>query len=93
MLLLDISNGLKTTIMMVLMAIVFYFFLIRPQSQQRKKETAYRNSLKAGDHVMTVGGIHGVVASTDEFSVRLEIAPGKIIRVAKTGIQTVTDKK
>lgn len=93
MLFLNISNGWKTAIMMVVMAAVFYFFLIRPQRQQQKKEAAYRDGLKAGDHVMTVGGIHGVVTGTDNTSVRLEIAPGKIIRIAKTGIQPVIDKK
>ncbi len=87
MLFLDISNGWKTAIMMVLMATVFYFFLIRPQRQQKKKEAAFRDGLKAGDSVITVGGIHGVVTDAGSTFVKLEIAPGKTIRVAKTGIQ------
>ena len=40
MLLLDISNGAKTIVMLVLIIAVFYFFLIRPQRQQAKKEAA-----------------------------------------------------
>lgn len=91
--LLGISNGLKTTIMMVAMGVVFYFFLIRPQSQQRKKEEAYRDSLKKGDRVMTSGGIHGTIASTDRNYVQLEVAPGKNIRVQKTGIQPIPEIK
>ena len=43
MILLDISNGWKTAIMIALMVAVFYFFLIRPQSQQAKKEAEYRD--------------------------------------------------
>ena len=93
MILLDISNGLKTTIMMVLMAVVFYFFLIRPQRQQQKKERAYRDSLKKGDRVMTAGGIHGTVASTSPNFVSLEVAPGKIIKVQKSGVMPIPEPK
>ena len=46
MILLDISNGWKTAIMIAAMVLVFYFFLIRPQSQEAKKEAAYRDSLR-----------------------------------------------
>ena len=49
MILLDISNGWKTAIMIVAMIAVFYFFLIKPQNDRAKKEAAYRDSLKAGD--------------------------------------------
>ena len=58
MMLLDIANGWKTAIMIVAMIAVFYFFLIKPQSDRTKKEAAYRDSLKAGDELMTAGGIH-----------------------------------
>ncbi|MDY5968415.1 MAG: preprotein translocase subunit YajC [Bacteroidales bacterium] len=93
MLLLDISNSWKTVIMMILMAVVFYFFLIRPQRQQQKKERAYRDSLKKGDLVMTAGGIHGTVFSTAPGYVSLEIAPGKIIKVQKSGVMPIPELK
>lgn len=88
-----ISKGWKTAIMMVAMAAVFYLFLIRPQSQQRKKEEAYRDSLKKGDEVMTAGGIHGTIFSADRTYVQLEVAPGKNIRVLKTSIQPIPTPK
>ncbi len=91
--LLDISNGWKTAIMLVAMGLVFYLFLIRPQSQERKKEEAYRDSLKKGDRVMTLGGIHGTIFSTDKNHVQLEIAHGKTIRVQKTSIQPIPTPK
>ena len=58
MILLDISNGWKTAIMVVALIAVFYLFMIRPQSQKAKKEAAYRDSLQKGDRLMTAGGIH-----------------------------------
>lgn len=93
MIILDISNTWKTIIMVVAMILVFYFFLIRPQNQQQKKEAAYRDSLKKGDKVMTTGGIHGVISSTDANNVNLEVANGCHIRVSKTAIIPIPVQK
>jgi len=93
MTLLDISNTWKTVIMIAAMIAVFYLFLIRPQSQLAKKEAAYRDSLKSGDRVMTSGGIHGSIVSTDAAFATLEIAPGTRIKVAKTSIQPIPERK
>lgn len=93
MIILAISNGIKTVIMIVAMIAVFYFFLIRPQSQQAKKEGEYRNSLKKGDQVMTAGGIHATIVSTDATQAVIEIAKGTNIKVAKTTIQPIPERK
>ena len=81
MILLDISNGWKTGIMIALMIAVFYFFLIRPQSQKAKEEENYRKSLKKGDRVMTSGGIHATIVSTSDRYAQIEVAKDTQIRV------------
>ena len=91
MLLLDISNGWKTAIMVVLMIVVFYFFLIRPQNQQLKKEKAYRESLKKGDRVMTAGGIHASIVSVGDAMATIEIAPAVRIKVQVTTLQPIPE--
>lgn len=91
MILLAISNGWKTVIMILLMILVFYFFLIRPQNEEAKKEAAYRNSLKPGDQIMTANGIHATIVSTETSQAVLEIAPGTRIKVAKGTIQPIPD--
>lgn len=93
MILLDISNGWKTTIMIALMIVVFYFFIIRPQSQQAKKEQEYRDNLKSGDRVMTAGGIHATIISTDANYAQVEIAKGTRVKVAKTSLQPIPEHK
>ena len=93
MILLDISNGWKTAIMIVALVIVFYFFMIRPQSQEAKKEAEYRDSLKSGDRIMTAGGIHATIVSTDATHAVLEIAHGTHIKVAKTNIKPIPERK
>jgi ubiquinone/menaquinone biosynthesis C-methylase UbiE len=70
MILLDISNGWKTAIMMVAMVLVFYFFLIRPQSQEAKKEAAYRETfrvLKPGGTFCGCFYVQGGCKRTDWF--------------------------
>ena len=79
--------------MFVALIAVFYFFMIRPQSQQAKKEADYRDSLKSGDRIMTAGGLHGTIVSTDATQAVLEIAPGTRIKVAKTSIQPIPERK
>ena len=77
MLLLDIANGWKTAIMIVAMIAVFYFFLIKPQSDKTKKEAAYRDSLKNGDHGMAT----------------VEAAPGVRMKVQLATLQPIPERK
>lgn len=81
MFLLDVSFGVKTTVMLVLIIAIFYFFLIRPQNKQAQKEAAYRNGLKKGDCVMTAGGIHVTVVSVDGAMATVELAQGVRVKV------------
>jgi len=93
MILLDISNGWKTAIMIVALVVVFYFFILRPQSREAKKESAYLASLKAGDRIMTSGGIHATIVSTDATQAVVEIAQGTRIKVAKNSIKPIPERK
>ena len=45
---------------------IFYFLIIRPQGVARKKHEELLNALKAGDDVMTSGGILGKVKKVEE---------------------------
>ena len=93
MILLDIANGWKTAIMVVAMIAVFYFFLIKPQSDKTKKEAAYRDSLKAGDELMTAGGIHVKFVSRDGAYAVVEAAPGVKMKVQIATLQPVPERK
>ena len=47
---------------LILMIAIFYFILIRPQKKKEKELKNMINSLKVGDEVATIGGIHGKIA-------------------------------
>ena len=48
-------------LMMVVIVAIFYFFMIRPQQKKQKEIQKAREALKAGDKVITAGGIYGKI--------------------------------
>jgi preprotein translocase subunit YajC len=80
-------------VMMVIVMGIFYVMLILPQQRQRKKLQEMLSALKAGDKVITNGGIYGVISGIDGDTVILKIAdtgssPVKI-RIARSAITQV----
>ena len=70
----------------LILIVVFYFFMYRPQKKQEKERAHFLRSLKKGDHVVTAGGIHGVLRLIREKYVLLEISPKTVIKIDKTAI-------
>lgn len=80
------SSGATTLIFFVLIFAVMYFFMIRPQIKKQKKERLYRESLKIGDKIITIGGIHGKVIEIAKSSLVIEIHGGTKIKIEKTAV-------
>jgi preprotein translocase subunit YajC len=74
-------------IMLVLMLVVFYFFLIRPQQKKQKELKAFRENLKQGDKVVTIGGVHGKILEITDTTV-LVSSEGTKLRFEKSAIST-----
>lgn len=74
-------------IMLVLMLVVFYFFLIRPQQKKQKELKAFRENLKQGDKVVTIGGIHGKILEITDTTVLIN-SEGTKLRLEKSAIST-----
>lgn len=81
----DVSSW-GTFIPIILLIVIFYFLAIRPQQKQQKELKARQEALKAGDEIITAGGIYGTVRYVEDHSVKLEIASGTIIKIEKTSI-------
>ena len=73
-------------IMMVVIFAIMYFFMIRPQRKQQKAIEAFRNSLSAGQQVVTSGGVYGTVKEINNNIVVLEIAPSVKIKIDKSSV-------
>ena len=80
------GGGWSMWIMMLLIFVVMWFFMIRPQRKQQKELQAFRDSLKKGDKVVTIGGIYGTVCEIKEESVLIEVDNNVKIRVSKQAL-------
>ena len=73
-------------IMLIAVFVIMYIFMILPQRKQQKKMQEFRNSLKKGDKVVTVGGIYGEIAEVDEKTVLIKVDGEVKLRVDKQGL-------
>ncbi|MFY9502031.1 MAG: preprotein translocase subunit YajC [Bacteroidales bacterium] len=77
----------STLIMILLLILIFWLFYIRPQSKKNKEMQKFRDSLKKGDRIVTIGGIHGKIVDFDGNTVIIETEGQGKIRVEKSAIQ------
>ena len=68
------------------MLLIFYFIVLMPMRKRQKKVQEFQASLKAGDRVITTGGIHGQVTRVTNDIVQLQIADKVRIDVARASI-------
>ena len=80
------GGGWSMWIMLALIFVVLWFFMIRPQRKQQKELQAFRDGLKRGDKVVTIGGIYGTVCEIKEGSVLIEVDSNVKIRVSKNAL-------
>lgn len=82
------QNPLGALLPIALIFVVFYFLILRPQQKQRKEHRAMLEALKAGDQVVTIGGMHGAVVALDDaaHTVTLRVADNVKITFNRTAI-------
>lgn len=79
---------------LVALIVVMYFLLIRPQRKKEKELTAMRASLKAGDSIITIGGIYGKVVKIKDDSVVIQIGADKVkMEITRWAVSQVVAKK
>ena len=86
MILLQAQSGTASLIMFALIFVVMYFFMIRPQIKKQKAENKYREALKMGDKIITIGGIHGKIIELGKASVVIEVHGGSKMKVLKSTV-------
>ncbi len=82
------GSGMSTLIMIAMMGIVFYFFMIRPQMKKAKTEKEFKETIKKGDKVITIGGIHGKILDIDDENGTyiIEVEGQNRLKIEKTSI-------
>lgn len=86
------GNSMSSLIMIVAMIAIFYLFMIRPQAKKQKELKKFREAMKPGDKVVTIGGVHGKILEIAESTVLIS-SDGTKIRVDKSAIaQSAADQ-
>ena len=87
------GGGMEGVVMLVIMFAIFYLLLIRPQQKRAKQHKELVNSLKAGDQVVSAGGLHGKVTAVQDEIITLEIAANVRVKITRSSIVgTKTDQ-
>ena len=84
-------QGIGTLLPLILMFVLFYFLLIRPQQKRQKNVQNMQGSLKKGDKIVTIGGLHGFIDSIDDNKVVIKCGDGSRLTYDRSAIREVTD--
>ena len=83
------AGGFGFLIPMILVFGVFYLLLIRPQQRKQRELQATIAQLKAGDKVVTTGGVVGVITAVRDTSFLIRSAEKTILEIARTAVAGV----
>ena len=76
-------------IVIVVLILLMWVLMVRPQRRKQVQQKSMLDHLSDGDEILTAGGVYGTVRGVDGDEIRLEIAPGTQVRVAKRAIAAV----
>ncbi len=80
------GSGIGAFLPLILIVVVFYMFFIRPQMKKQKELRKYRENLKKGDKIITIGGIHGRIVEEQERTFTIEVEGGNRLRIEKSAV-------
>jgi preprotein translocase subunit YajC len=72
--------------------VIFYFLIWRPQAKRAKELRSLLDNLKAGDEVMTSGGLLGRINRIEEHYVSLQVSDNVELKMQKNSVTAVLPK-
>jgi preprotein translocase subunit YajC len=80
--------------MIALMFAVLWFLMIRPQRQREARRREMLGQVRKSDHVVTIGGVHGVVTQIrgDDIVLKVDEANNVKMTFTRSAIARVIDK-
>jgi preprotein translocase subunit YajC len=77
---------------LILLALM-WFLLIRPQRRRQAEAQRMMESLEVGKEIVTAGGLYGTITELADDEVRVEVADGVEVRVAKRAVAGVVSEE
>jgi len=84
---------LAQLLLFILVLVIFWFLLIRPQQKRQKERNAMLQSLKKGDKVITIGGLHGTITDLTEERVTLKVSDNTRLVFERTAVNAVINQE
>ena len=86
------GGGMSSIIFLLLIFAVFWFFMIRPQMKKQKEQKKFREEIKKGDKIVTIGGIHGKILEIHDATFIIEVEGGNRLKIEKTALSMEASK-
>ncbi len=80
------NNPLVSLLPFIIILVIIYFFMIRPQSKKAKQQRMFKDTLKKGDKVITIGGIHGRIAEIKDNSFIIDAGNNVKLTIQKDAV-------
>jgi preprotein translocase subunit YajC len=77
---------------MLLIIAVFYVLLIRPQQKRQKQLQETISQLKAGDRIVTTGGVIGTITTVRDTSFLIRSADKSILEIARSAVAGIDEE-
>jgi preprotein translocase subunit YajC len=71
---------------LALLAVVFFFLIVRPQRRQMAARRALISAVDVGDDIITAGGIYGTVLEINGDALKVQVADGVVLTLAREAI-------
>ncbi|MCB6840872.1 preprotein translocase subunit YajC [Weissella viridescens] len=80
----------SSLLMILLLIVLMYFMMVRPQKKRQEKQKELLASIKPGDEVVTIGGLHAKVVSVSEDHKTIALdADGSFLTYEMSAVRTV----
>lgn len=87
------AGGFGFLLPMLLVFGVFYLLLIRPQQKKQRQLQAQIADLKAGDKIVTTGGVIGTITAVKDTSFLVRSADKSILEIARSAVAGIDSEE
>jgi preprotein translocase subunit YajC len=85
-------NQVGAYLPLVVLVILGYLLLIRPARRRSQRAREFQSALAVGDSVMLTSGVFATIVDVEGETVRVEVAPGVVLRVLRGAVgQVIND--
>lgn len=87
------GSALLQFLPILLIFAVFYMLLIRPQQKRQRQLQETISQLKAGDRIVTTGGVIGTITTVRDTSFLIRSADKSILEIARSAVAGIDEEE